>query len=231
MVKKSNKRRMNEWHESGRSFPEGVKFYVNGKKLPIKDDFWLDDIADVFVSECKRTRGLEDWIRDYMNSLGDSDFDNGGMMPIDEICYWFAKELQYDFDDYGDGEFYVDGSGITHGNHGVRVEIFDGEEVTESMHRARRTAKRPVREGYALDQSELIEDMYHAKQQCEEILEKLNEFISDLEYEDVNVYSKSNAESLYYGSRNTVQSLENAGVSLSDLVKSFDRAKRFQLGK
>lgn len=45
------------------------------------------------------------------------------------------------------------------------------------------------------------------------------------------VYSKSNAESLYYGSRNTVQSLENADVSLSDLVKSFDKAKRFQLGK
>ena len=104
-----------------------------------------------------------------------------------------------------------------------------GKSVGES--RTRRTTKRHIKEGYALDQSELIEDMYHAKQQCEEILEKLNEFISDLEYEDVNVYSKSNAESLYYGSRNTVQSLENADVSLSDLVKSFDRAKRFQLGK
>lgn len=104
------------------------------------------------------------------------------------------------------------------------------ENVGKSMGESR-TTKRNIKEGYALDQSELIEDMYHAKQQCEEILEKLNEFIRDLEYEDVNVYSKSNAESLYYGSRNTVQSLENADVSLSDLVKSFDRAKRFQLGK
>ena len=173
MVKKSNKRRMNEWHESGRSFPEGVKFYVNGKKLPIKDDFWLDDIADVFVSECKRTRGLEDWIRDYMNSLGDSDFDNGGMMPIDEICYWFAKELQYDFDDYGDGEFYVDGSGITHGNHGVRVEIFDDEEVTESTHRTRRTAKRPMVESKRDDIEYyvgILNDMYGIDESSPEFL-------------------------------------------------------------
>ena len=225
MVKKSNKRRMNEWHESGRSFPEGVKFYVNGKKLPIKDDFWVDDIADVFVSECKRTRGLEDWIRDYVNSLGDSDFDNGGMMPIDEVCYWFAKELQYYFDDCDDGEFYVDGSEITRCNNGVRVEIFDGEEVTESMHKTRRTAKRPVREGFALDQSELIEDMYHAKQQCEEILEKLNGFINDLEYEDVNVYSASIAKSIYRESSNTATSLENADISLSELIKIYNREK------
>lgn len=96
--------------------------------------------------------------------------------------------------------------------------------------RTRRTAKRHIREGYALDQSELIEDMYHAKQQCEEILEKLNEFINDLEYEDVNVNSKPSAESIYSRSRNTVQSLENADVYLSDLIKTYSRAKR-HLGK
>ena len=119
------RRRINEWHEN-HEFPEDVHFFVNGKEIkPIGYD-----VEGMFYNACKRNPKLEMWIRSYMNSFGDP-YDPDGDWTLDELCYWFVKQLRFDFNECEDGEFYVDDS-----YNGIRVEIFDNEPIRESRSRA-----------------------------------------------------------------------------------------------
>lgn len=203
MVKKSNKRKMNESY--------GVYDLINYFDVwGNEEDGWevndaSRDETDLYIDDDLTAEELVDYLIDQVGFLSPA--------ARGKVEVWDAGD-NIEFSDAETGE--------------PLCGLERKRTVNES--RKRRTTKRLVREGYALDQSEIIEDMYHAKQQCEEILEKLNGFINDLEYEDVNVHSKPSAESIYSGSRNTVQSLENADVYLSDLIKTYSRAKR-QLGK
>lgn len=208
MIKKSNKRRMNESY--------GVYDLINYFDVwGNEEDGWevnnlSRDETDIWIDDDTTDEELVDFLIDDVGFLSPS--------ARGKVAVWNEGDIiEFEVEETGEPLCRLE-----------RTRTADGKAMGES--RTRRTAKRPVREGYALDQSELIEDMYHAKQQCEEILEKLNEFINDLEYEDVNVNSKPSAESIYSRSRNTVQSLENADVYLSDLINTYSRAKR-QLGK
>ena len=116
-------KKLNEGSTVGKQFPDDVVMYVNGDKIDVSGDF-----ADAVYAACQEYNGLEDWIREYMNSLGDP-IDPDGTMDLSEICYWFAREAEMDFDDSDD--FYIDGSGIVDSD--IDVEIFVEDGVEERM--------------------------------------------------------------------------------------------------
>jgi hypothetical protein len=117
-------KKLTEGATSGKKFPNDVVMYVDGNQIDVSGDF-----ADAVYDACSEYSGLEGWIREYMNSLGDP-IDPDGTMDLSELCYWFARELEMDFDDSDD--FYVDGSGIVD-NNDMSVEIFVEDGIEERM--------------------------------------------------------------------------------------------------
>lgn len=113
-----------------RDFFTDVEFYVNGKLIPFDGCTAFGDVGHVLSGVCRKVNGFEDWIREYMNNLDISDVDS---WDTDELCYWFAYEMDQDFNDSYDNGFYLDGSGIVYDGHGVRVEAFEKEGVDEAM--------------------------------------------------------------------------------------------------
>ena len=117
-------KKLTEGATSGKKFPDDVVMYVDGNQIDVSGDF-----ADAVYDACSEYSGLEGWIREYMNSLGDP-IDPDGTMDLSELCYWFAKELDMEFDDSDD--FYVDGSGSVFDND-TRVEIFVEDGIDEQV--------------------------------------------------------------------------------------------------
>lgn len=113
-----------------RDFFTDVEFYVNGKLIPFDGCTAFGDVGHVLSGVCRKVNGFEDWIREYMNNLDISDVDS---WDTDELCYWFAYEMDQDFNDSYDDGFYLDGSGIVYDDHGVRVEAFEKEGVDEAV--------------------------------------------------------------------------------------------------
>lgn len=116
-------KKLNEGSTVGKQFPDDVVMYVNGDKIDVSGDF-----ADAVYDACQEHSGLEDWIREYMNSLGDP-IDPDGTMDLSEVCYWFAREAEMYFDESDD--FYIDGSGIVDSD--IDVEIFVEDGIEERM--------------------------------------------------------------------------------------------------
>lgn len=117
-------KKLTEGATSGKKFHDDVVMFVDGNQIDVSGDF-----ADAVYDACSEYSGLEGWIREYMNSLGDP-IDPDGTMDLSELCYWFARELEMDFDDSDD--FYVDGSGIVD-NNDMSVEIFVEDGIDEQM--------------------------------------------------------------------------------------------------
>ena len=113
-------KKLNEGSTVGKQFPDDVVMYVNGDKIDVSGDF-----ADAVYAACQEHSGLEDWIREYMNSLGDP-IDPDGTMDLSEVCYWFAREAEMYFDESDD--FYIDGSGIVDSDIDVEIFVEDGIE-------------------------------------------------------------------------------------------------------
>lgn len=134
-------KKLNEGSTVGKQFPDDVVMYVNGDQIDVSGDF-----ADAVYDACQQYSGLEDWIREYMNSLGDP-IDADGTMDLSELCYWFARELDMEFDDSDD--FYVDGSGSVFDND-TRVEIFVEDGIDEQVVR-KVTPKRIKKEARAVN--------------------------------------------------------------------------------
>lgn len=134
-------KKLTEGATSGKKFPDDVVMYVDGNQIDVSGDF-----ADAVYDACSEYSGLEGWIREYMNSLGDP-IDPDGTMDLSELCYWFARELEMDFDDSDD--FYVDGSGIVD-NNDLSVEIFVEDGIDEQMVR-KVTPKRIKKEARAVN--------------------------------------------------------------------------------
>lgn len=114
---------------------EKIKFFYKRKFLGACDPDYMscDGLYDLIKSD----REAATQILNYMNSLGDPVFPvseedygtpetNVDNVDIDELYYWFMKELSYDYDDHYEsiGHFYIDTGDF---------EIFDGPVAEDNI--------------------------------------------------------------------------------------------------